>query len=225
MGTKSQKKEDLKGLLRNFKELYQQKATYQELDALEKEINERGGKILTNEEYNKIPKDYRSVWEVERWDIDNWSDIREDHIGKRTYMTLIDGSTCLLIEDLHFVIIDTRFIHDGLTQKDRLEWYEHFLKEGFLKPEDHNYITAQALAKQTPVLRRKKMLDQAKTKLKALSEAFEANYKEYFSYTRKGAPELTASKRKKKKCDSETYRLAKEIRLNIAIIEILSPKK
>lgn len=46
---------------------------------------------MTLSEYLRVPKDYRGVWTNERWDIPNWADIREKHLGKRTLMTNING--------------------------------------------------------------------------------------------------------------------------------------
>lgn len=33
---------------------------------------------ITLSEYNSIPKDYRGIWTVERWDLPNWAEIREN---------------------------------------------------------------------------------------------------------------------------------------------------
>lgn len=41
---------------------------------------------ITLSEYNAIPEDYRGIWTVERWDLPDWAEIREKHIGKRTMM-------------------------------------------------------------------------------------------------------------------------------------------
>lgn len=56
---------------------------------------------ITLSEYNSIPKDYRGIWTVERWDLPNWAEIREKHMGKRTMM-VYDKGTCLLVEGLGF---------------------------------------------------------------------------------------------------------------------------
>ena len=55
---------------------------------------------ITLSEYNSIPKDYRGIWTVERWDLPNWAEIREKHMGKRTMM-VYDKGTCLLEERKH----------------------------------------------------------------------------------------------------------------------------
>ena len=60
---------------------------------------------ITLSEYNTIPEDYRGTWTVERWDLPNWAEIREKHIGKRTMM-VYDNGTCLLVEGMGFEIVD-----------------------------------------------------------------------------------------------------------------------
>ncbi len=60
---------------------------------------------ITLSEYNAIPEDYRGIWTVERWDLPNWAEIREKHIGKRTMM-VYDNGTCLLVEGIGFEIVD-----------------------------------------------------------------------------------------------------------------------
>lgn len=60
---------------------------------------------ITLSEYNSIPEDYRGIWTVERWDLPNWAEIRERHMGKRTMM-VYDKGTCLLVEGLGFEIVD-----------------------------------------------------------------------------------------------------------------------
>lgn len=37
-------------------------------------------KIILSE-YNAIPENYRGIWIVERWDLPDWAEIREKHIG------------------------------------------------------------------------------------------------------------------------------------------------
>ena len=61
---------------------------------------------MTLSEYLRVPKDYRGVWTNERWNIPNWVDIREKHLGKRTLMPNINGGTCLLVEGMGLEIID-----------------------------------------------------------------------------------------------------------------------
>ena len=80
---------------------------------------------LTLSEYNSIPKDYRGIWTVERWDLPNWAEIREKHMGKRTMM-VYDKGTCLLVEGLGFEIVD-----DSAWKKAdevKKEIGSHFLK-------------------------------------------------------------------------------------------------
>lgn len=60
---------------------------------------------ITLSEYNAIPEDYRGIWTVERWDLPDWAEIREKHIGKRTMM-VYDNGTCLLVEGMGFEIVE-----------------------------------------------------------------------------------------------------------------------
>ena len=60
---------------------------------------------ITLSEYNSIPKDYRGIWTVERWDLPDWEKMRTKHMGKRTMM-VYDKGTCLLVEGLGFEIVD-----------------------------------------------------------------------------------------------------------------------
>jgi hypothetical protein len=65
-------------------------------------------KQITLQEFENMPKDYRSIWTIERWDHPDWIHIRADYLGKRTMLCLDkNGATVLLIEGLHFEIIDT----------------------------------------------------------------------------------------------------------------------
>ena len=61
---------------------------------------------MTLSEYLREPKDYRGVWTNERWDIPGWAEVREKYMGKRTLMTNINGSTCLVTEGMGLEIID-----------------------------------------------------------------------------------------------------------------------
>ena len=60
---------------------------------------------ITLSEYNSIPKDYRGIWTVERWDLPDWEKMRTKHMGKRTMM-VYDKGTCLLVEGMGFEIVD-----------------------------------------------------------------------------------------------------------------------
>lgn len=62
---------------------------------------------ITLSEYNSTPKDFRGIWTVERWDLPNWTEMREKYMGKRTMM-VYDKGTCLLVEGLSFEIVDDR---------------------------------------------------------------------------------------------------------------------
>ena len=57
---------------------------------------------ITLSEYNAIPEDYRGIWTVERWDLPDWAEIREKHIGKRTMM-VYDNGTCLLARGVNLI--------------------------------------------------------------------------------------------------------------------------
>lgn len=61
-------------------------------------------KTITLTEYNALHKDFRGIWNTERWDLPNWAEMRESHMGKRT-MLHYDNGTCLLIEGINFEII------------------------------------------------------------------------------------------------------------------------
>lgn len=80
---------------------------------------------ITLSEYNSIPKDFRGIWTVERWDMPNWAEIRGKHMGKRTMM-VYDNGTRLLVEGLSFEIVD-----DSTWKKPdevKKEIGEHYLK-------------------------------------------------------------------------------------------------
>lgn len=74
---------------------------------------------MTLSEYLRVPKDYRGVWTNERWDIPNWADIREKHLGKRTLMTNINGGTCLVVEGMG-VIGNEKYIIFGKMEYIRI---------------------------------------------------------------------------------------------------------
>ena len=69
---------------------------------------------ITLSEYNSIPKDYRGIWTVERWDLPNWAEIREKHMGKRTMM-VYDKGTCLLVEGLGFEIVAISLLNTDIS--------------------------------------------------------------------------------------------------------------
>ena len=69
---------------------------------------------ITLSEYNSIPKDYRGIWTVERWDLPNWAEIREKHMGKRTMM-VYDKGTCLLVEGKYPLIPTLWMIFEDST--------------------------------------------------------------------------------------------------------------
>ena len=55
---------------------------------------------VSQSQYDKTSDDFKGIWTAERWDLPNWEEEREKHIGKRTIMppfALFD-TTCLLVE-------------------------------------------------------------------------------------------------------------------------------
>lgn len=58
--------------------------------------------FLTENDYNAISPDYRSVWTTERTDLKDWDTLRDQMMGKRTMM--VQGCS-LLIEDQGFKIV------------------------------------------------------------------------------------------------------------------------
>lgn len=61
---------------------------------------------ITLSEYNSIPKDYRGIWTVERWDLPNWAEIQQKNTWESSTMMVYDKGTCLLVEGLGFEIVD-----------------------------------------------------------------------------------------------------------------------
>lgn len=59
---------------------------------------------ITLSEYNALPKDYRGIWDTERYDLPNWAEIRDRYMGKRTM--LHNDNTVLLVEGLSFEIVE-----------------------------------------------------------------------------------------------------------------------
>ena len=56
---------------------------------------------ITKDQFNKIPKDYKDVW-------DSDSIHGTNHNGKRTFIRLGEtGGTCLEIEDVTFKIVNS----------------------------------------------------------------------------------------------------------------------
>lgn len=62
---------------------------------------------LTKEEYEGIHPDRRGVWTTERTDLKDWETKRHKYVGKRTMMSG-DGTCTLLIEGMHFEIVDDK---------------------------------------------------------------------------------------------------------------------
>lgn len=61
---------------------------------------------ITLSEYNALLKDYRGIWDTERYDLPNWAEIRDRYMGKRTMLHYDNGATVLLVEGLDFEIIE-----------------------------------------------------------------------------------------------------------------------
>lgn len=63
--------------------------------------------VIAESVYNKTPNDYKGLWTTERWDREDWEQVRSKYIGKRTWMPPCDlfGGTCLLVEGLALEII------------------------------------------------------------------------------------------------------------------------
>lgn len=68
---------------------------------------------LTLRDYLNIHGEYRGIWTTERWDLPDWASIRDKYMGRLTMTNLEGGRTTLLIEGLHFDIID----RDGISVK------------------------------------------------------------------------------------------------------------
>jgi hypothetical protein len=65
--------------------------------------------IMTEQEYNAIHADYRSVWTTDRTDLPDWEQDREKYMGKRTLLT----PSGLEIEGLGLVIIPAKTVEIG----------------------------------------------------------------------------------------------------------------
>lgn len=70
-------------------------------------ISRNGNVIISESTYANTHDDFKGVWEVERWDIDGWEDIRSKYMGKRTWMPpcSLFGYTCLLVEGCTLMIV------------------------------------------------------------------------------------------------------------------------
>lgn len=63
-------------------------------------------KTFTTVQWHAIPAAHKGVWSSERPDMENWSSIRHQYLGKRT--TVMDGALC--VEDIHFKIVPTSVV-------------------------------------------------------------------------------------------------------------------
>lgn len=64
---------------------------------------------ITLSEYNALPKECRGIWNTERYDLPNWAEIRDKHMGKRTMLHNDNSVTVLLVEGLGFEIVEGDF--------------------------------------------------------------------------------------------------------------------
>lgn len=65
------------------------------------------GVVIAQSVYDNTHKDFKGVWDAERYDWDNWEQVRDKYMGKRTWMppySLFNG-TCLLVEGMGLEII------------------------------------------------------------------------------------------------------------------------
>lgn len=69
---------------------------------MEKEqIAKRNGVVFISEScYNNTGKDFKGVWNIERWDCDDWEEERDKYMCKRTWMPPFSlfNTSCLLVE-------------------------------------------------------------------------------------------------------------------------------
>lgn len=78
--------------------------------------------IISQSTYDATFDDFKGIWTSERWDWDNWTQIRGQYIGKRTWMPpcALFGYTCLLVEGHNFRILpDKEF--DELPSENFIE--------------------------------------------------------------------------------------------------------
>lgn len=62
---------------------------------------------VSESQYEKTPKDFKGVWEFERFDIPNWKELRGKYMGKRTMMPpfALFNSCCLMIDGVSMKIV------------------------------------------------------------------------------------------------------------------------
>lgn len=78
--------------------------------------------IISQSTYDATHKDFKGVWNVERWDWDNWEQVKDQYMGKRIWMPpfALFGHTCLLLEGQSFRILpDNEF--DKLPSENIVE--------------------------------------------------------------------------------------------------------
>lgn len=57
--------------------------------------------------YNDTDKDFKGVWNIERWDCDDREEVRDQYMGKRTWMPpyRIFNKPCVLVEGVNLEIL------------------------------------------------------------------------------------------------------------------------
>lgn len=92
-------------------------------------MSDRSMPTITLSDYLAIHPDYRGVWETERDDLPNWSEVRHKYIGKRTMMAQ-DGSCTLLIEGISFEIVPNLQPNGETSMTDsKVERYVKILRD------------------------------------------------------------------------------------------------
>lgn len=73
----------------------------------DKIVKNENGVFIAESVYENTHRDFKSVWTCERWDWEKWEEIRDQYIGKRTWMPpfYLFNTTCLLVEGQNFTIL------------------------------------------------------------------------------------------------------------------------
>ncbi|MGI2115649.1 hypothetical protein ACRWQL_00525 (plasmid) [Shewanella sp. HL-SH4] len=58
--------------------------------------------VFTLAEFEKCP--HHDIWKTERDDWECWPEVRHKYIGKRTFLSNVNGATVLMIEGIDFLI-------------------------------------------------------------------------------------------------------------------------
>ena len=62
-------------------------------------------KLITQENWDKTPSDYKGVWTTERTDWPEWERVKDSFMGKKTLLTASPKGTALMVEGIHFQIV------------------------------------------------------------------------------------------------------------------------